>query len=234
MAAWRRIARAGRDARVPRADRLQDASRGPPAPSACSSSRCSRASTSPSSRPAEFVHVVTECAKLAFADRDALYGDCRRAARDAALAGVQRRAARAGRRGRVGRRTHPGCGRLPTVVDVAARRAAPASRRAATRSTSTSPTGSGNMISATPSGGWLQSSPVIPRSAGRSARGRRCSGSRKGFAIVAPARRAPADDAVTRACAARRRAVSRLGNARRRPAGAVGDPRLRPPRRSRA
>ena len=34
----------------------------------------------------------------------------------------------------------------------------------------------GNMISATPSGGWLQSSPVIPSSASASAVARRCSG----------------------------------------------------------
>ena len=39
----------------------------------------------------------------------------------------------------------------------------------------------GNMISATPSGGWLQSSRSYPRSAGRSARARRCSGSRRGL-----------------------------------------------------
>ena len=43
--------------------------------SSCSSSRCSTASTSRELGQAEFVHVVTECAKLAFADRDALYGD---------------------------------------------------------------------------------------------------------------------------------------------------------------
>ena len=35
----------------------------------------------------------------------------------------------------------------------------------------------GNMVSATPSGGWLRSSPIIPESASASATGRRCSGS---------------------------------------------------------
>ena len=45
--------------------------------SLCSSLLCSRASILPASRPPNpaFVHVVVECAKLAFADREAFYGD---------------------------------------------------------------------------------------------------------------------------------------------------------------
>jgi gamma-glutamyltranspeptidase/glutathione hydrolase len=38
----------------------------------------------------------------------------------------------------------------------------------------------GNMVSATPSGGWLKSNPVVPGWAFRWARGRRCSGSTRG------------------------------------------------------
>ena len=109
---------------------------------------------------AEFVHVVTECAKLAFADRDALYGDCGGPARDAALArstttsGVRSSATRLRRTYRPGRRAPsalrearatPGSGepgRGTVHLDIADR--------------------FGNLISATPSGGWLQSSPVIP------------------------------------------------------------------------
>ena len=89
--------------------------RGRRARSASSSSRCSQGSTSPSCREAELVHVVTECAKLAFADRDALYGDADGPARHAALARVQRRAAQ-----RSSARTRrpsyePGLGRLPSA-----------------------------------------------------------------------------------------------------------------------
>ena len=68
---------------------------------------------------AEFVHVVTECAKLALADRDALYGDCE-VPIDVLLSpeyNVERRtlvgesaAAACG----------PGRGRLPSVPDLAA------------------------------------------------------------------------------------------------------------------
>jgi gamma-glutamyltranspeptidase / glutathione hydrolase len=133
-----------------------------------------------------FVHTVVECAKLAFADREAFYGDpdfvdlpmamllsdaynderrsligdaasidlrpgriegyggevplyARRAVDDVALAGA---------RGGIGEPTAPGdypalSGRGDTChVDVIDRH--------------------GNMVAATPSGGWLQSSPVIP------------------------------------------------------------------------
>jgi gamma-glutamyltranspeptidase / glutathione hydrolase len=107
---------------------------------------------------ADLVHVVTECAKLAFADRDALYGDT-----DVPLDVLLSSDYNDTRRALVGEEAsselRPGLGRLPAVVDVA-----PVTGGG-------EPTGDtvhldvvdrfGNMISATPSGGWLQSSPVI-------------------------------------------------------------------------
>jgi gamma-glutamyltranspeptidase/glutathione hydrolase len=109
---------------------------------------------------AEFVHVVTECAKLAFADRDALYGDAE-VRLDILLsdeyAGERRRL--------VGEEAsdeyRPGYGRLPRLYDVVA---TPGSGEPTSGDTVHLDVADrfGNMISATPSGGWLQSSPVIP------------------------------------------------------------------------
>lgn len=107
---------------------------------------------------AEFVHVVTEAAKLAFADRDALYGDV-----DVPLGHLLSEEYTSARRALIGEDASPelvpGLGRLP---------------RACVESTQ-APSGHpgdtvhldvadrfGNLVSATPSGGWLQSSPVIP------------------------------------------------------------------------
>ena len=85
--------------------------------------------------PAEFVHVVTECAKLAFADRDALYGDA-----EVPLETLLSTEYNDERRALIGEDASadytPGLGRLPTVVGAAVT-PAPASRRAATRCTST-------------------------------------------------------------------------------------------------
>ncbi|HXK12990.1 MAG TPA: gamma-glutamyltransferase family protein [Gaiellaceae bacterium] len=111
---------------------------------------------------AELVHVTTECAKLAFADRDANYGD-------SAAVPLERLLSRDyadERRVLIGDEAsgdlRPGLGRLP---------------RAVVGSTQTLGAGEptrgdtvhldvadrfGNLISATPSGGWLQSSPTIP------------------------------------------------------------------------
>ena len=110
---------------------------------------------------AELVHVMTEAAKLAFADRDANYGDV-----DVQLHHLLSTEYADERRALIGEQAsgelRPGLGRLPrfglsnTVLlgsgdptrgdtvhlDVADR--------------------FGNLLSATPSGGWLQSSPTIP------------------------------------------------------------------------
>jgi gamma-glutamyltranspeptidase / glutathione hydrolase len=111
---------------------------------------------------AELVHVTTECAKLAFADRDANYGD----SADVPLELLLSRAYADERRALIGDdasgELRPGLGRLPTF------------RREATQSLGAGePTRGdtvhldvadrfGNLLSATPSGGWLQSSPTIP------------------------------------------------------------------------
>jgi gamma-glutamyltranspeptidase/glutathione hydrolase len=129
---------------------------------------------------AEFVHTVTECAKLAYADREAFYGD-------PAFVGVplatllsdpyndERRRLVSGT---ASLELRPGAvdGRTPWVDHDAAARAAMASREAGAGEPTVSRLGVtgadtcpvdvidrwGNMVSATPSGGWLQSSPVIP------------------------------------------------------------------------
>jgi gamma-glutamyltranspeptidase/glutathione hydrolase len=110
---------------------------------------------------AELVHVVTECAKLAFADRDALYGDA-----DVPLDLLLSRKYADERRTVIGEEAsaelRPGRGRLPT----------PAPSNTVLLGAGEPTRGDtvhldvadrfGNLVSATPSGGWLQSSPTIP------------------------------------------------------------------------
>ncbi|MDP9285200.1 MAG: gamma-glutamyltransferase family protein [Actinomycetota bacterium] len=111
----------------------------------------------------ELVHVVTECAKLAFADRDALYGDALPVPLDTLLSAEYNDERRRLVTDEASGELRPGLGQLPALhqpsdtlslgigeptrgdtvhLDVADRH--------------------GNLFSATPSGGWLQSSPVIP------------------------------------------------------------------------
>jgi gamma-glutamyltranspeptidase / glutathione hydrolase len=109
---------------------------------------------------AEFVHVVTECAKLAFADRDALYGDV-----DVPLETLLSREYNDRRRALIGDDAssahEPGMGRLPSPVQGAQMAGAGEPTRGDTVHVDVVDRW-GNMISATPSGGWLYGSPVIP------------------------------------------------------------------------
>ncbi|WP_197094019.1 gamma-glutamyltransferase family protein [Nonomuraea sp. SBT364] len=142
---------------------------------------------------ADYVHTVTEAAKLAFADREAWYGDA-----EVPMADLLSESYNAGRRALIGgtaslelRPGAPG-GREPrlpvlpvpgtasSAPGVSGRRAGvgepTVSKLAVPGEDATSADGSvrgdtchvdvvdrhGNMVSATPSGGWLQSSPVIP------------------------------------------------------------------------
>ena len=109
---------------------------------------------------AELVHLVTECAKLAFADRDALYGDSGEVPIETLLSTEYNDR----RRSLVGEEASaeyaPGLGRLPTVRDVGAGPGAGEPGRGTVHLDVADRFG--NLVSATPSGGWLQSSPVIP------------------------------------------------------------------------
>jgi gamma-glutamyltranspeptidase/glutathione hydrolase len=130
---------------------------------------------------ADFVHTVVECAKLAFADREAWYGDPDFF--EVPLDGLLDPAYAAGRRALVGRdasmELRPGAvgGRRPALP--------PQALQAAERGMAGAGAGVGeptrggnrdardtchvdvadrfgNMVACTPSGGWLHSSPVIP------------------------------------------------------------------------
>jgi gamma-glutamyltranspeptidase / glutathione hydrolase len=128
---------------------------------------------------AEFLHTVVECAKLAYADREAWYGDPEFVS--VPLGTLLAREYNSKRRGLVGAEAslalRPGtvAGNTPWVDQDAARRAAlvpmagtgePTVARLGVIGADTCHLDvidkEGNMVSATPSGGWLQSSPVIP------------------------------------------------------------------------
>jgi gamma-glutamyltranspeptidase/glutathione hydrolase len=111
---------------------------------------------------AERVHVITECAKLAFADREAFYGDTG----DVPLERLLSQEYNDERRLLVGetasRELRPGeRGRLPTLVAAEAAIGTGEPTRADTVHLDVADC-FGNLVSATPSGGWLQSSPVVP------------------------------------------------------------------------
>ena len=129
---------------------------------------------------ADHIHTVTESAKLAFADREAWYGDPDFA--DVPLAALVDDAYAAERRRLIGQRAsfelRPGSvnGRrpvLPHAVAAPPAGAGPGVRQvvvdASLHGYSRGDTchvdvidRAGNLVAATPSGGWLQSSPVIP------------------------------------------------------------------------
>ncbi len=129
---------------------------------------------------ADFVHTIVECAKLAFADREAYYGDP--AFVSVPLGELLSPDYNAQRSRLVGREAslelRPGmvAGRPVRVDQDAAGRAALLTPLPGTGEPTLARLGvigadtchidvidrAGNMVSATPSGGWLQSSPVIP------------------------------------------------------------------------
>ncbi len=130
---------------------------------------------------AGFVHTVVECAKLAFADREAWYGDAAEVPLQTLLSGPYN----AERRGLVGAQAdlelRPGRPdgrdpRLPAALATAAARVdAGDGYDPTTAEPTVARTGSsrgdtchvavadrfGNLVAATPSGGWLHSSPVV-------------------------------------------------------------------------
>jgi gamma-glutamyltranspeptidase / glutathione hydrolase len=111
----------------------------------------------------DYVHTVVECAKLAFADREAFYGDP--AFAEVPLERLLSPEYNDERRRLVGTdasvELRPGGGRLPTLVDAALTVGAGEPTRGDTVHLDVADR-FGNLVSATPSGGWLQSSPVIP------------------------------------------------------------------------
>jgi gamma-glutamyltranspeptidase/glutathione hydrolase len=134
----------------------------------------------------DFIHIWTECAKLAYADREAFYGDPKFV--EVPMAMLLSDAYNAGRRklvaetasldqrpGRIegyggqvivkdARAVGPGAGE-PTFASTSTDQADAVSRRGEVRGDTVHIDvidKAGNMFTATPSGGWLQSSPVIP------------------------------------------------------------------------
>ncbi len=121
------------------------------------------------------LHTWIEAAKLAFADRDACYGDPRFA--KVPLETLLSEEYAAARRALLDPRhasleLRPGSGRLPAgwpLIAEEAEAAAPVEPQALAASRGRSDTtqlvaadASGNLVSATPSGGWIPTSPVIP------------------------------------------------------------------------
>ncbi|MGG5259960.1 gamma-glutamyltransferase family protein [Phycicoccus avicenniae] len=134
--------------------------------------------TVPDPGTADGAHVVAEAMKLAFADREAWYGDVDDVPLDTLLspAYAAERAALVGERASHDLRPGSPDGRTPRLAAHAQGGTAPAAGDATTGEPTVERSGLtrgdtchvdvvdrfGNMVSATPSGGWLQSSPTIP------------------------------------------------------------------------
>jgi gamma-glutamyltranspeptidase / glutathione hydrolase len=116
--------------------------------------------------PAELVHVVVECAKLAFADREAWYGDP--AFADVPLELLLSNEYAHDRRALVTEMASPDLRpggddpRLPAPVTGVVSAGAGEPTRASDTCHVDVADRWGNLVSATPSGGWLWSSPVVP------------------------------------------------------------------------
>jgi len=117
----------------------------------------------------EWVHTITECAKLAFADREAWYGDPDFT--DVPLADLLSRDYAEERRRLIGEESAPGLrpgfpsGREPRLADPVADAPVAPGVGEPTRGDTVHldvVDRFGNMVSATPSGGWLWGAPVIP------------------------------------------------------------------------
>ena len=202
---------------------------------------------------ADLIHVVVEAAKLAFADREAYYGDAAASegqGPDVPLDALLSPAYAAERRALItdsaASGLHPGSpdGRTPVLPDaVLGDRGiqAPAGAGVGEPTITKGDTVHldvvdrwGNVLSVTPSGAWLQSSPIIPGLGVEPAHPRPDVLAAAGTAQLTRAPQAPAHHLEPRDAAARRppRAVVRHAR-RRRPgpvAGAVPDqpPRARP------
>jgi gamma-glutamyltranspeptidase/glutathione hydrolase len=111
----------------------------------------------------QYVHTVVECAKLAFADREAFYGDPNFV--DVPVDRLLSREYADERRLLVeetaSTELRPGGGRLPPIVSAPAMAGAGDPTRGDTVHLDVVDR-HGNVLSATPSGGWLHSSPVVP------------------------------------------------------------------------
>ena len=131
----------------------------------------------------DFVHTVVECAKLAFADREAFYGDVPDVPLNTLLSDAYNADRRTLVTGRASMDLRPGQvnGHTPWVDHHAADRLPMLAQGPGAGEPTVGPLDLsrlgvigadtvhidvidrwGNMVSATPSGGWLQSSPVVP------------------------------------------------------------------------
>jgi gamma-glutamyltranspeptidase/glutathione hydrolase len=109
----------------------------------------------------EFVHTVTECAKLAFADRDALYGDAE-VPLEHLLSGEYNDERRRLVADTASLELRPGLGRMPSPVEAEATLGSGEPTLAGDTVHLDVADRFGNLVSATPSGGWLDGSPTIP------------------------------------------------------------------------
>jgi len=110
---------------------------------------------------AEYVHTVVECAKLAFADREAFYGDSADVPLDRLLGSEYNDERRRLVEPEASGELRPGGGRLPSAVAAAAPALGAGDPMRGDTVHLDVVDRFGNVVSATPSGGWLQSSPVI-------------------------------------------------------------------------